>query len=64
MKLEELAKEKIEELKKLGSPEEMLAFLEKEGVELSDDELQLINGGAALSALSDSDDDHKMGVTF
>lgn len=45
MKFKDLAPEKIDELKKLGSSSEVLSFLEKEGVELAPEELDLINGG-------------------
>ena len=45
MKLEELAQEKIDQLAKLETSEEVFEFLADEGIELTDDQLNLVNGG-------------------
>ena len=55
MKLEDLSPEKIEELAKLETPEDVFAFMKANLVELSDAEIELISGGRVLDA-ADADE--------
>ena len=45
MRFEELTPEQIEQAKKCETPEERAAFMEENGIELSDEQLENIAGG-------------------
>ena len=45
MKIEELTPEMVEEAKKCETPEERLAFIRENGIELTDEQLEGISGG-------------------
>ena len=49
MKFEDLTPEQIEQAKKCETPEERMAFIEENGIELSDEQLEDIAGGDAGS---------------
>ena len=53
MKLNELSKDKLEQLKALKTEEEMLAFIEKEDIELDINLLENVSGGASTYTCSD-----------
>ena len=44
MKFEELSPEQIERAKKCESPEERMAFIAEEGIELTDEQMEGISG--------------------
>lgn len=46
MSFENITPEQIEKAKACKSPEELLALIEAEGYELSDEELRAVSGGA------------------
>ena len=48
--LKGLSEEQIERLKKCKNSDEILAFAKEEGIELSDEQLEAINGGCGDSA--------------
>ena len=54
MNINDLTPEQREKAKNCKTPEELLSLAEKEGYELSDDEVEAISGGAAW--------DHDKGV--
>ena len=45
MKIEDLTPDQIEQAKKCKTPEERMAFIEENGIELSDEQLEGIAGG-------------------
>lgn len=51
-----LTKEQIEKVKACKSHEELLALAKKEGVELTNEQLEVISGGGACSVASDIGD--------
>ena len=51
-----LTKEQIEKVKACKNQEELLALAKKEGVELTNEQLEVISGGGACSVASDIGD--------
>ena len=49
MKSEDMTPEQIEQAKKCATSEECLAFIKENGIELSDEQLEAVSGGALFS---------------
>ena len=54
--LKGLTEEQIERIKKCKNQEELLALAKEEGIELTNEQLTVINGGGACSVVSDIGD--------
>ncbi len=54
--LEGLSEEQIAKIKACKNQEELLALAKQEGIELTDEQLQVISGGGACSVASDVGD--------
>lgn len=48
MKFDDLTPEQVEQAKKCTTPEERMAFIEENGIELSDEQLELVSGGILI----------------
>ena len=51
MKLENLTPEQIEQAKECKTPEECLAFIRENGIELTEEQLEKVSGGALFKDL-------------
>ena len=50
MRPEDMSKDQIRRLSKIEDPKEVMAFLEEEGIELTDEQLAAIAGGQEVSS--------------